>query len=120
MSVMKSTHRSALSSAFLLLVVLTGWIGAPLAHEIEHALERADLMHIHDVRDQVSLRNGCDMLPDLAEECPISLTKVQAVGMVPLPVVLPLGTKTSWAFLSTRYTDASVSHNNVRGPPIRA
>ena len=115
-----ATHRSALSSAFLLLVVLAGWIGAPLAHEIEHALERADLMHIHDVRDTVSLRNGCDMLPDLAQECPVSLTKVQAVDFLGPPTVALKGSETVWTFLSGRYVDASVDHFNVRGPPIAA
>lgn len=113
-------HRSTFSSAFLLLVVLTGWIGAPLAHEIEHALERADLMHVHDVRDTVSLRSGCDMLPDLADECPISLTKVQAVGSVHPPVARLFGSDTAWGTLAARYAGQISPHTNVRGPPSAA
>jgi hypothetical protein len=117
---LKPQHRSAISSAFLLLVVLTGWIGAPLAHEIEHALERADLMHVHDVRDTVSLRNGCDMLPDLADECPISLTKVQAVGSVQPPVARLFGSDATWITLTARFAGQSSPHFNVRGPPAQA
>lgn len=113
-------QRSAMSSAFLLLVVLTGWIGAPLAHEIEHALERAELMHVHDVRDTVSLRSGCDMLPDLANECPISLTKVQAVGSVQAPVARLFGSETTWMSLVAQYAGLASPHHNVRGPPSAA
>jgi hypothetical protein len=117
---LKPQHRSAISSAFLLLVVLTGWIGAPLAHEIEHALERADLMHVHDVRDTVSLRSGCDMLPDLADECPISLTKVQAVGSVQPPVARLFGSDVTWIAPTSRFATQSSPHFNVRGPPAQA
>ena len=62
------SHSTRLSSVFLLLVVLTGWIGAPLVHEIEHALERAELAHVHDEYDGVALRTGCDVMPEIAEE----------------------------------------------------
>ncbi|MDA0875466.1 MAG: hypothetical protein O3C45_10460 [Bacteroidetes bacterium] len=117
---LNAKHRSAISSAFLLLVVLTGWIGAPVAHEIQHALERAGLMHIHDVRDGVSLRSGCDMLPHLADECLISLTKVQAVGSVQPPVARLFGSDTTWMSLAAQYAGLASPHHNVRGPPTAA
>ena len=113
-----STHSARLSSVFLLLVVLAGWIGAPLVHEIEHALERAELAHVHDEHDGVTLRAGCDFLPEIAEECPISLTNVQAVGSLGTPAIVPDAERSPWVAYESVRLSRLASLTFVRGPPV--
>jgi hypothetical protein len=112
------SHSTRLSSVFLLLVVLTGWIGAPLVHEIEHALERADLAHVHDEHDGVTLRTGCDVLPEIAEECPISLTNVPAVGSLGTPAIVPDADRSPWVAYESVQLSRPASFKFVRGPPV--
>ena len=115
---MSSENRTRLSTAFLLLIVLTGWIAAPLVHEIEHALERAEMMHVHDVHDDVTLRGGCDPLPTLAEECPISLTKVQVASMSTAPQAVPSEDRSPWLSYESILLSRPSSFRFVRGPPV--
>ena len=114
---MSIEFRTRLSHSFLLLVVLTGWLVAPLVHEIEHAQERAEMTHVHDVRDGDTLRTGCDSLPWMAHECPVSLTKVQAIGSIQQPFADPGTSTTDW----DTPVEAVFSRFNhfqfVRGPP---
>lgn len=117
---MSTELQTRLSAAFLLLVVLTGWIGAPLVHEIEHALERAEMAHVHDVRDGETLRTGCNPIPSLADECPISLTKVQAIGSVKPPFVGPSVSASSWGIPVDAAFSRSTPFRFVRGPPAVA
>ena len=112
-----STHSARLSSVFLLLVVLTGWIGAPLVHEIEHALKRAEMTHVHDVHDEVTLRTGCDVLPELADECPISLSQVQAIRELETPEAGPFATTRGWGSLFELEYSRPDTYRFVRGPP---
>jgi len=115
---MNPAHRTRLSEAFLLLVVLTGWIVAPLVHQVEHALERAEMAHVHDVSDDPTLRTGCDALPSLAEECPVSLTKVQS-DAVPTHRWAPLvADRASWQAYELVLASRTSSFSFVRGPPV--
>jgi len=115
--VLTTELRTRLSTAVLLLVVLTGWIVAPLVHEFEHARERAEMTHVHDVRDGVTLRTGCEPIPSLAEECPISLTKVQAIGDMQPPFVGPETSSSTWAVSQNEAFSRFSSFRFVRGPP---
>lgn len=114
---MNSERRTRLSTAFLLLVILTGWIVAPLVHEIGHALERAELTHVHDVQDNVTLRTGCEPLPSLADECPINLTHLPAVGLVPPSVEQPAASTTTWTLPRDIVSQRTSLLRFVRGPP---
>jgi len=115
---MSTELRTRLSTAFLLLVVLTGWIAAPLVHEIEHALERAEMTHVHDVHDDVTLRTGCDVLPTLADECPISLTKVQATSLPAAPDAVFSEDGSPWVSYESILLSRPSSFKFVRGPPV--
>lgn len=56
--------------------MLLGWIFAPLVHEIDHAKERIETLHVHGESDGISLRQGCAPSAELADDCPLCLTKV--------------------------------------------
>ena len=99
--------------------MLTGWVAAPLIHDIEHAMERAEMAHVHDEHDGDTLREGCESFPDLADECPISLTKVQAVDSVSTPSVSLHSSDAEWVVHSVE-VDSRISHlRPVRGPPVQ-
>lgn len=117
---MLTEQKSRLSSAFLVLVVMTGWIGAPLVHEVEHALERAEMTHVHDVRDGVTLRTGCNPVQSLADDCPISLAKVQAISLGRPPLLGPSLSRVKWHIPTEAVFGRSLAYNFVRGPPAVA